>query len=59
MTDIPLPPDNKPGTHNGWILGLIAERRITRAQLNQMVKDGLFRDLHRGLITAALRDAGL
>ncbi len=53
---IPCP---KVGQANGTVLGLIAERRITRAALNEAVKDGHYPDLHKPLIASALKDAGL
>lgn len=47
------------GQSNAIVLGLIADRRITRAELNKRVKEGLYPDLHRELIASALKDAGL
>lgn len=50
---------NTIGKSNAVILGLIAERRITRSELNKRIKAGEFPDLHRELIADALREAGL
>lgn len=47
------------GKGNATILALIAERRITRAELNRRIKAGEFPDIHRELIADALREAGL
>lgn len=46
------------GEDNGRLLGLIATNRITRDQLNERRKSGEFRDIHRGLIENAFREAG-
>lgn len=43
------------GQSNGMILGLIADRRITRSELNKRVKEGEWRDIHRELIAWALQ----
>lgn len=50
---------NTIGKSNATILGLIADRRITRSELNKRVKEGEFSDIHRELIAWALKDAGL
>ena len=47
------------GHDNAVVLGLIAERRITREELNRRVKAGEYRQLHRELIASALRENGL
>lgn len=47
------------GQSNGTVLALIADRRITRAELNKRVKAGEWPDLHRELIASALKDQGL
>lgn len=49
----------KPGEQNGTCLGMIAERRITRKELNERVRSGEFTELHRELIGWALQGAGL
>lgn len=51
--------DRQVGWANGTILGLIADRRITRKELNARVKSGEFKDVHRELIADALQGAGL
>lgn len=58
MTDLFSPITcTKVGEANGRVLGLIAERRITRAELNARRRE--FPDIHRPLIAWALKEAGL
>lgn len=56
MTAATLP---RPGTQNGTLLGLIAEGRITRSQLNEETRAGKWSDIHRPLIADALKEKGL
>jgi hypothetical protein len=50
---------NTIGKSNAVILGLIADRRITRSELNKRVKEGSYPDIHRELIAWAIKTAGL
>lgn len=60
MNDLFSPiPCTKVGEANGRVLGLIADRRITRADLNRDVKAGIYPDLHHPLIAFALDAAGI
>lgn len=51
--------DRTIGRDNGHLLGLIAERRMSRRQLNEGRSKGLYQDIHRPLIEDAFRGMGL